>query len=41
AREHTGSIQKGWEEVYNINPSIVEKAARHITSAAEFLENIN
>ena len=41
AREHTGSIQKGWEEVYNINPSIVEKAAKHLNSAAKFLENIN
>jgi len=41
AREHTGSIQKGWEEVYNINPSIVEKAAKHITSAVKFLENLN
>jgi len=41
AREHTGSIQKGWEEVYNINPSIVEKAAKHITSAAKYLENLN
>jgi len=39
AREHTDSIQKGWEEVYNINPSIVEKAAKHITSAAKFLDN--
>jgi len=39
AREHTGSIQKGWEEVYNINPSIVEKAAKHLNSAAKFLEN--
>jgi len=32
-------MQKGWEEVYNINPSIVEKAVRHITSVAKFLEN--
>jgi len=39
AREHTGSIQKVWEEVYNINSSIVEKAAKYITSAAKFLEN--
>jgi len=39
AREYTGSIQNGWEEVYSINPSIVEKAARHITSAAKFLDN--
>ena len=41
AREHTDSIQKGWEEVYNINPLIVEKAAKHIISASEFLKNIN
>ena len=39
AREHTGSIQKGWEEVYNINPLIVKKAAKHITSAKSFLKN--
>jgi len=39
AREHTDSIQKGWEDVYNINPSIVKKAARYIISAAKFLEN--
>jgi len=39
AREHTGSMQKGWEEVYNINPLIVKKAVRHITSVAKFLEN--
>ena len=40
AREHTGSIQKGWEEVYNINPLIVKKAARHINSATKFLDNL-
>jgi hypothetical protein len=33
--------KKAFEEVYNINSSIVEKAAKYITSAAKFLENSN
>lgn len=38
ARQWTGSVENGWEEVYNIDPEIVNSAASHITSAAEFLK---
>ena len=37
AREYTGSIQNGWQEVYEIEPEIVARAAYYIESAAEFL----
>lgn len=40
ARQWTGSIQNGWREVYNIDKSIVIKAAKYIPSAAEFLKSI-
>ena len=40
AREYTGSMHNGWKEVYNINPSIVEKAAEYINSASKYLENL-
>ncbi len=38
AREYTGSIENGWREVYEIEPQIVEKAARYLKSAADFLK---
>ena len=41
AREYTGSMHNGWKEVYNINPSIVEKAAEYLNSALKYLENLN
>lgn len=41
AREYTGSIQNGWKEIYNINPLIVKKSAKYITSASEFLKNLD
>ena len=37
AREYTGSIENGWQEVYEIEPKIVERAAYYIESAADFL----
>ncbi len=39
ARQWTGSIENGWKEVYEIEPSIVKEAAEHIKSAEEFLKN--
>ncbi|GAB4112643.1 MAG: hypothetical protein Kow00103_02530 [Candidatus Caldatribacteriota bacterium] len=39
AREYTGSIENGWQEVYEIEPQIVEKAAHYLESAADFLKN--
>lgn len=37
AREYTGSVENGWQEVYEIEPEIVERAAYYLNSAAEFL----
>ena len=37
AREYTGSIQNGWQEVYEIEPEVVERAAYYLDSAADFL----
>ena len=37
AREYTGSIENGWQEVYEIEPAIVERAAYYLDSAANFL----
>lgn len=37
ARQWTGSIENGWKEVYEIDKSIVEKAAEYIQSAKAFL----
>ncbi len=37
ARQWTNSIENGWREVYEIDKSIVEKAAEHIQSAKTFL----
>ena len=39
SRMYTGSIENGWREVYEIDPSIVETAAEKITSARLFLES--
>lgn len=36
-RQWTGSIQNGWQEVYDIEPEIVWNAARYFDSAKEFL----
>lgn len=38
ARQWTGSIQNGWREVYDIDPSIVYEAQKYLPSAKEFLE---
>lgn len=38
ARQHTGSIENGWREIFHIDRSIVEAAAKTIDSARHFLE---
>lgn len=38
SRMYTGSVENGWKEVYDIDPSIVQKAAKKIESASHFLE---
>lgn len=38
ARQWTNSIQNGWEEIYNIDHTIVEEAAKFITSAENFMK---
>lgn len=38
ARQWTGSIENGWQEIYDIDPSIVTAAAEKIESARHFLE---
>ena len=38
ARQWCGSVENGWSEVYDIDPSIVESAAAKIESARRFLE---
>ena len=40
ARQWTGSIENGLEEVYEIDQDIVKKAAEFIESAAEFLKSL-
>lgn len=40
ARQWTGFIENGWEEVYEIDQDIVKKAAEFIESAAEFLKSL-
>lgn len=37
ARQYCMGIQEGWQEVYNIDPSVVERAAQKINSAYQFL----
>lgn len=37
ARQWTGSIYNAWDEIYSIDPVIVEKAAEKIESAKEYL----
>lgn len=39
ARQWTGSVENAWEEIYEIDKSIVLEAAEHIQSAKVFLEN--
>lgn len=40
ARQWTGSVENGWREVYDIDPSIVTAAAEKIDSARAFLEGV-
>lgn len=37
ARQWVGTVQNGWKELYDINPSMVEEAAPYFQSAQEFL----
>ena len=40
ARQWTGSVENGWKEVYEIDPSIVTEAAAVIPSAKQFLDSL-
>lgn len=40
ARQWTGSVENGWSEVYEIEPNIVEEAAKVIPSAKKFLKSL-
>lgn len=40
ARQWTGSIQNGWKEIFDIDPSIVVAAAEKIDSARIFLQEV-
>ena len=40
ARQWTKSIENGWQEVYEIDKSIVIDASEHIDSAKKFLEGL-
>ncbi|MEJ5966236.1 phosphoadenosine phosphosulfate reductase family protein [Flavonifractor porci] len=40
ARQWTGSVENGWREVYDIDPTIVIEAAEKIDSARTFLEGV-
>lgn len=40
ARQWTGSVEKAWEEIYEIDSSIVIEAAEYIQSAKEFLKGM-
>lgn len=41
ARQWTGSINNGWEEIYTIDKEIVDKAADKIESAKKFVEGLH
>lgn len=41
ARQWTGSIENGWQEVFDIDKTIVTEAAAYIESAKVFLEKVN
>lgn len=38
ARQYTESVENGWQEIFDIDPSIVKAAAEKIESAKHFLE---
>lgn len=38
ARQYTGSVENGWQEIYDIDPAIVEAASEKLESARRFLE---
>mgnify|MGYP002623746136 CR=1 FL=1 len=41
ARQWTGSIENGWREIYQIDPSIVINAAHYLDSAKEFMSRVD
>jgi 3'-phosphoadenosine 5'-phosphosulfate sulfotransferase (PAPS reductase)/FAD synthetase len=40
ARQWTGTIERAWEQVYSIDPSVVMKASKYIKSAEEYVWNL-
>lgn len=40
ARQWTGSVEKAWSEVYAIDKTVVQKAAKYIKSAADYVRNL-
>ncbi len=40
ARQWTGDVQNGWQEIYNIDKSVVEAAAAKLDSASIFLREV-
>ena len=40
SREHIESLEQGYREVYEIDPSIIVAAAEHIESARRFLKEV-
>jgi 3'-phosphoadenosine 5'-phosphosulfate sulfotransferase (PAPS reductase)/FAD synthetase len=40
ARQWTGSIEAGWEQVYAIDPSVVHKAAEYLESANDYVRTL-
>lgn len=40
ARQWTGNVENAWEEIYEIDSSIVTGAAEHIQSAKDFLKSL-
>lgn len=41
ARQWCGSIKNGWNEIYQIDKTVVQNAAKHIESAKQFLECVD
>jgi len=40
ARQWTGSIENGWQEVWQVDPEIVRRAAPYVLSGQQFLERM-
>lgn len=41
ARQWVGSVQNGWQELWDINPRMVQEAAPYIASARDFINKLN